>query len=58
MSQDADRTLFNVDGDIGSSPRSAALPALKTWVAPKVIVATVDDTETGPGAHSDNSAAS
>lgn len=57
MSHDTERTLFQVDEDFASPP-AAVLPGLKTWVTPKVIVGTVDDTQSGPGASSDNSAAS
>jgi len=58
MSHDTERTLFQVDEDVGSSAPAAVLPGLKTWVTPRVIVGTVDDTQSGPGASSDNSAAS
>ena len=58
MSQEAHHTLFQVQEDTGPSAHSPVLPGLKTWVTPKVIVGTVDETETGPGAASDNSAAS
>jgi hypothetical protein len=58
MSQDAHHTLFQVQEDTGPSAHSAVLPALKTWATPKVIVGTVDDTETGASNASDNSAPS
>lgn len=58
MSHDTERTLFQVDEDFASPSAAAVLPGLKTWVTPKVIVGTVDDTETGPGGASDNSAVS
>lgn len=56
MTHDTDRTMFQVDEDKGSSVHSAVSPALKTWVTPKVIVGTADETEAGPGSASDNSA--
>jgi hypothetical protein len=58
MSHDTERTMFQVDEDVASPSSAAFLPGLKTWVTPKVIVGTVDETETGPGGASDNSAAS
>jgi hypothetical protein len=58
MSHDTERTMFQVDEDFVSPSPTAVLPGLKTWVTPKVIVGTVDDTQAGPGASSDNSAAS
>jgi hypothetical protein len=58
MSHATERTRFQVDEDFGSPSPAAVLPGLKTWVTPKVIVGTVDETETGPGGASDNSAAS
>lgn len=58
MSHDTERTMFQVDEDVASPSTAAVLPGLKTWATPKVIVGTVDDTQSGPGASSDNSAAS
>jgi hypothetical protein len=57
MSHDTERTTFQVDED-RASPSTAVLPGLKTWVAPKVIVGTLDETQSGPGPSSDNSAIS
>ncbi len=43
MSQNTDRTLFQVDESIGSAAETVALPPLKTWVTPKVITGTLSE---------------
>lgn len=47
MSSDLTPLLFQAEKDSGASERDSAMPALNTWVTPKVITATLEDTETG-----------
>jgi hypothetical protein len=54
MSHNTDRTLFQVDENIGSAAEAVALPSLKTWVTPKVITGTLsDDTSSDAAASAD-----
>ena len=55
MGDDAKQVLVGADPDSASAVGAPSGACFKTWVTPRVIVSTLDDTEPAPGIHSDAS---
>ncbi len=56
MSEDAKQVVFGVERDSALPACDGGTPTRKTWITPKVITATSEETATGVGTHVDGTA--